>query len=303
MRWADEIGEAANSDSDSREVVFEGRERKNNSSNTNNKEKKKKKKKEKKSIPQPRKDPLHDADDEDPPTNTFEGKVLAERILTLVSPHDLLINVSRVCQRWNEILATSSILQQKLFLKPQPGPTATLLIDAFYTNNPNNEDDNGLNNHHTSYKSLHFVQSTHHPDIQPPRPIHVHSNPLMTKTLIKDLLAWEGYPSPSSRATPGYSRLSKSRKEILGEMAASYCQMLAFQPPVAKVHFLGLGDEGTTEGEGDGEGDGGKKKNKIHVVERKEGVLIWDLILKKELRGESRWVAVEWEVLRRGRRG
>lgn len=71
--------------------------------------------------------------------------------------------------------------------------------------------------------------------------------------------------------------------------------MLAFQPPVAKVHFLGLGDGGT---EGDGEG-----KRKFHVVERKEGVLIWDLILKKELRGEFRWVAVEWEVLRRGRRG
>lgn len=77
--------------------------------------------------------------------------------------------------------------------------------------------------------------------------------------------------------------------------------MLAFQPPVAKVHFLGLGDEGTSEVEV--EGDGGKKKRKIHVVERKEGVLIWDLILKKELRGEFRWVAVEWEVLRRGRRG
>lgn len=72
--------------------------------------------------------------------------------------------------------------------------------------------------------------------------------------------------------------------------------MLAFQPPVAKVHFLALGDGGA---EGDGEG----KKKKIHVVERKEGVLIWDLILKKELRGEFRWVAVEWEVLRRGRRG
>lgn len=281
MRWADEIGEAANSDSDSREVVFEGRERKNSSSNNNNKkEKKKKKKKEKKSIPPRRKDPLHAADEENPPpaaadkevpppTNTFEGKVLAERILTLVSPHDLLINVSRVCQRWNEILATSSILQQKLFLKPQPGPTATLLIDAFYTNdnNNNNNDDNGLNHHNrNSYKSLRFVQSNHHPDIQPPRPIHVHSNPLMTKTLIKDLLAWEGYPSPSSRATPGYSRLSKSRKEILGEGAASYCQMLAFQPPVAKVHFLALGDGGTTEVEGDGEG-----KRKIHVVERKEG--------------------------------
>lgn len=79
--------------------------------------------------------------------------------------------------------------------------------------------------------------------------------------------------------------------------------MLAFQPPVVKVHFLALGDEGT-EGEGDGEGEGeGKKKRKIHVVERKEGVLIWDLILKKELRGEFRWIAVEWEVLRRGRRG
>lgn len=297
MRWADEIGEAANSDSDSREVVFEGRERKNSSSNNNNKkEKKKKKKKEKKSIPPPRKDPLHDADEENPPTNTFEGKVLAERILTLVSPHDLLINVSRVCQRWNEILATSSILQQKLFLKPQPGPTATLLIDAFYTNNnTNNEDNNGLNHHHrTSYKPLRFVQSNHHPDIHPPRPIHVHSNPLMTKTLIKDLLAWEGYPSPSSRATPGYLRLEKSRKENLGEGAASYCQMLAFQPPVVKVHFLALGDEGTSEGEVEG-------KRKIHVVERKSGVLIWDLILKKELRGEFRWVAVEWEVLRRGR--
>lgn len=72
--------------------------------------------------------------------------------------------------------------------------------------------------------------------------------------------------------------------------------MLAFQPPVAKVHFLALGDGGTSEGEGEG-------KRKIHVVERKEGVLIWDLILKKELRGEFRWVAVEWEVLRRGRRG
>lgn len=72
--------------------------------------------------------------------------------------------------------------------------------------------------------------------------------------------------------------------------------MLAFQPPVAKVHFLALRDGGTTEGEGEG-------KRKIHVVERKEGVLIWDLILKKELRGEFRWVAVEWEVLRRGRRG
>lgn len=71
--------------------------------------------------------------------------------------------------------------------------------------------------------------------------------------------------------------------------------MLAFQPPVVKVHFLGLGDEGT---DGDGEG-----KKKIHVVEREGGVLIWDLILKKELRGEFRWVAVEWEVLRRGRRG
>lgn len=71
--------------------------------------------------------------------------------------------------------------------------------------------------------------------------------------------------------------------------------MLAFQPPVAKVHFLALRDEGT-EGEVEG-------KKKIHVVERKEGVLIWDLILKKELRGEFRWVAVEWEVLRRGRRG
>lgn len=308
MRWADEIGEAANSDSDSREVVFEGRERKNSSSNNNKKEKKKKKKKEKKSIPPPRKDPLHDADDEDPPpaadeevpapTNTFEGKVLAERILTLVSPHDLLINVSRVCHRWNEILATSSILQQKLFLKPQPGPTATLLIDAFYTNNNNNlnEDNNGLNHHNrTSYKSLRFVQSNYHPDIQPPRPIHVHSNPLMTKTLIKDLLAWEGYPSPSSRATPGYLRLEKSRKETLGEGAASYCQMLAFQPPVVKVHFLALGDGGA---EGDGEGEG---KRKIHVVERKSGVLIWDLILKKELRGEFRWIAVEWEVLRRGR--
>lgn len=75
--------------------------------------------------------------------------------------------------------------------------------------------------------------------------------------------------------------------------------MLAFQPPVVKVHFLGLGDEGTSEVNG----DEGKKKRKIHVVERKEGVLIWDLILKKELRGEFRWVAVEWEVLRRGRRG
>lgn len=74
--------------------------------------------------------------------------------------------------------------------------------------------------------------------------------------------------------------------------------MLAFQPPVAKVHFLALRDEGTSEGEVEGEG-----KRKIHVVERKEGVLIWDLILKKELRGEFRWVAVEWEVLRRGRRG
>lgn len=74
--------------------------------------------------------------------------------------------------------------------------------------------------------------------------------------------------------------------------------MLAFQPPVAKVHFLALGDGGGTDVEGDGEG-----KRKIHVVERKEGVLIWDLILKKELRGEFRWVAVEWEVLRRGRRG
>lgn len=72
--------------------------------------------------------------------------------------------------------------------------------------------------------------------------------------------------------------------------------MLAFQPPVCKVHFLALRDEGTSEGEGEG-------KRKIHVVERKEGVLIWDLILKKELRGEFRWVAVEWEVLRRGRRG
>lgn len=72
--------------------------------------------------------------------------------------------------------------------------------------------------------------------------------------------------------------------------------MLAFQPPVAKVHFLGLGDEGTEGVEGEGEG-----KRKIHVVERKEGVLIWDLILKKELRGEFRWVAVEWEVLGRGR--
>lgn len=74
--------------------------------------------------------------------------------------------------------------------------------------------------------------------------------------------------------------------------------MLAFQPPVVKVHFLALGDEGTSEVEGDGEG---KRKKKIHVVERKSGVLIWDLILKKELRGEFRWVAVEWEVLRRGR--
>lgn len=77
--------------------------------------------------------------------------------------------------------------------------------------------------------------------------------------------------------------------------------MLAFQPPVAKVHFLGLGDEGA-EGEVDGNGNG-EGKRKIHVVERKEGVLIWDLILKKELRGEFRWVAVEWEVLGRGRRG
>lgn len=77
--------------------------------------------------------------------------------------------------------------------------------------------------------------------------------------------------------------------------------MLAFQPPVAKVHFLALGDGGT-EGQGDGNGEG-KRRRKIHVVERKEGVLIWDLILKKELRGEFRWVAVEWEVLRRGRRG
>lgn len=75
--------------------------------------------------------------------------------------------------------------------------------------------------------------------------------------------------------------------------------MLAFQPPVVKVHFLALGDGGA-EGEGEGEGEG---KRKIHVVERKEGVLIWDLILKKELRGEFRWIAVEWEVLRRGRRG
>lgn len=71
--------------------------------------------------------------------------------------------------------------------------------------------------------------------------------------------------------------------------------MLAFQPPVAKVHFLALGDE-------DAEGEG-EEKRKIHVVERKSGVLIWDLILKKELRGEFRWVAVEWEVLGRGRRG
>lgn len=77
--------------------------------------------------------------------------------------------------------------------------------------------------------------------------------------------------------------------------------MLAFQPPVAKVHFLALGDGGTTEVNEDG--DGGKRRRKIHVVERKEGVLIWDLILKKELRGEFRWVAVEWEVLRRGGRG
>lgn len=77
--------------------------------------------------------------------------------------------------------------------------------------------------------------------------------------------------------------------------------MLAFQPPVVKVHFLGLGDGGA-EGEGDREGNG-EGKRKIHVVERKEGVLIWDLILRKELRGEFRWVAVEWEVLRRGRRG
>lgn len=74
--------------------------------------------------------------------------------------------------------------------------------------------------------------------------------------------------------------------------------MLAFQPPVAKVHFLALRDEGTTEVEGEGE-----RKRKIHVVERKSGVLIWDLILKKELRGEFRWIAVEWEVLGRGRRG
>lgn len=82
--------------------------------------------------------------------------------------------------------------------------------------------------------------------------------------------------------------------------------MLAFQPPVAKVHFLALGEGGTAEGEGEGDGEE-KKKKKIHVVERKEGVLIWDLILRKELRGEFRWIAVEWEVLRRdrgrGRRG
>lgn len=72
--------------------------------------------------------------------------------------------------------------------------------------------------------------------------------------------------------------------------------MLAFQPPVVKVHFLALGDGGTSEVEGEG-----NRRRKVHVVERKEGVLIWDLILKKELRGEFRWVAVEWEVLRRGR--
>lgn len=42
---------------------------------------------------------------------------------------------------------------------------------------------------------------------------------------------------------------------------------------------------------------------RVHVVERKDGVVIWDLILRKELRREFKWMAAEWAVLRRGRRG
>ncbi|KAI5358762.1 putative F-box-like domain superfamily protein [Septoria linicola] len=186
---------------------------------------------------------------------TFGVYELTERILASVSAEDVFYNAMRVCKQWNEVVASSSILQQKLFFQPIPGPAVKFV--------------------QFDYDCMCFVACAKpHPQVK------VTQNPFMRR-LRKELEALEGYACPERAATRAYKALPKQRKQALLRADASYYKMLAFQPPLTSLSFplRGTDDRDSEDG-----GPFASEAKTVTDVTNAEGVRIWDTILRRDLR-------------------
>ncbi|KAF2212701.1 hypothetical protein CERZMDRAFT_97196 [Cercospora zeae-maydis SCOH1-5] len=195
----------------------------------------------------------------------FGIRKLAERIFQDISPGELLSNAMRVCKQWRMTLSSSLELQRKLFLVPEEGPWARYVKPAL----------------HKGY----FVEENNNSER-----IEIAINPFMTSRLRKDLEALEGYARPGRGASSAYLDLPKGRKKALLCEGASYCRMLAFQPPLVSLHFL---EEQSTRDELDHIYDAWE------VAKQEEGILIWDTVLRQELRYRYKRKPVELELFKK----
>ncbi|KAM3414898.1 hypothetical protein BST61_g10041 [Cercospora zeina] len=195
----------------------------------------------------------------------FGVRKLAERIFQDISPKDLLSNAMRVCKQWHMAISSSLDLQRKLFFVPEAGPWARYVKPTL----------------HRGY----FVEEN-----DSSKRIEVNANPFMTSRLRKDLKALEGYPRPGRGASSTYLNLPKGRKKALLHDEASYCRMLAFQPPLVSLHFL---EEQTKRDELDHVYDAWE------VAKQEEGVWIWDTVLRQELRYRYKRKPVELELFKK----
>ncbi|WPB07989.1 uncharacterized protein RHO25_012653 [Cercospora beticola] len=199
-----------------------------------------------------------------PETRVFGIYKLAERIFTNMSPEDLLLNATRVCKQWYAVISLSLDLQRKLFFIPEEGQWAQYVKPVL--------------------RKGYFVEEN-----DDSKRIEVAINPFMTSRLRKDLEALEGYGTTKRGASTAHANLLKQRKRALLQEGASYCRMLAFQPPLVSVHFLEAEDE---------RDELDRMYDAWEVAKQEEGILIWDTILRQELRYRYKRKPVELEAFK-----
>ncbi|PPJ59116.1 hypothetical protein CBER1_01743 [Cercospora berteroae] len=200
-----------------------------------------------------------------PETRVFGIYKLAERIFTNMPPEDLLISATRVCKQWHAVISLSLDLQRKLFFIPEEGQWAQYVQPVL--------------------RKGYFVEEN-----DDSKRVEVTINPFMTSRLRKDLEALEGYGTTKRGASTAHVDLPKQRKKALLREGASYCRMLAFQPPLVSVHFL------EAENERD---ELDRMYDAWEVAKQEEGVLIWDTILRQELRYRYKRKPVELEAFKK----
>ncbi|GIZ49393.1 hypothetical protein CKM354_001242300 [Cercospora kikuchii] len=204
-----------------------------------------------------------------PETRVFGIYKLAERIFTNMSPEDLLLNATRVCKQWHAVISLSLDLQRKLFFIPEEGQWAQHVKSVL--------------------RKGYFVEEN-----DDSKRIEVTINLFMTSRLRKDLEALEGYETTKRGASTAHVNLPKQRKKALLREGASYCRMLACQPPLVSVHFL------EAENERD---ELDRMYDAWEVAKQEEGVLIWDTILRQELRYRYKRKPVELEAFKKHQSG